>query len=199
MNKEELGLDENVLLIDAFFLNTLIASSKKLFEYKLNRKLNNVLIDELIDYLALDMGLRPGENKCTVIFVYDAGSAVFEHCEPKDIEKELNGKGFDDNIGSFVLLGAPTDNLIKRNDLFMNIMDVILDLKEIKRVGLFPQGDDYDVDVCSKLDQMKSDDLSRMQLTLFGFNEEEHKNFHFSSPLFPILQALGVRGDEADS
>ena len=57
MNKEELGLDENVLLIDAFFLNTLIASSKKLFEYKLNRKLNNVLIDELIDYLALDMRL----------------------------------------------------------------------------------------------------------------------------------------------
>jgi hypothetical protein len=199
MNKEELGLDENVLLIDAYFLNALIASSKKLFEYKLNRTLKDVLIGELIDYLALDMGLRPGENKCTVIFVYDASSAVFEHCEPQDIEKELNGKGFDDNIGSFVMLGAPTDNLIKRHDLFMNIMDVILDLKEIKRVGLFPQGDDYDADVCSKLDQMKSEDLSKMQLTLFGFKEEEHSNFHLSSPLFPILQALGVRGDETDS
>lgn len=195
MNIPEIEWAENVILIDTHFLNTLIGDIKRFYEEKLKRQLSKIYLNELMDFFMLDMEIKPGNNECMVIWIYDSESTEIKESIPCNIPKELNGMGFDDKIGSFYMFGAPTGKLISRKDLFMNIMDLIIDSKKVKRIGIIPEGKKYEEDAICKLDTKIEEKIATAFL-LSAASIKNNNNINFKSIFYPVMQALGIKGEE---
>lgn len=194
METSAIKFPENVLIIDVYFLNTLIADMEKYYKEKLQRPIENVNIPYLLDYLMLDMGVRDKENKCLVIWVYDAYSEKLALANPNDIATELNGKGFDDNIGYFEMIGAPCKDLVTRKDLALNILELTKESKEIKRLGVLSEVSSYDEEVHAKLSEMKDKETYTFVLDPTKYAQTESSKAE--SALFPILAGMGIQGNE---
>jgi len=194
METSAIRFPENVLIIDVYFLNTLIADMEKYYKEKLQRPIENVNIPYLLDYLILDMGVRGKENKCLVIWVYDAHSEKLALANPNDIAAELNGKGFDDNIGFFEMIGAPCKDLVTRKELALNILELTKESKEIKRLGVLPEVSSYDEEVHALLSEMKDKETHTFVLDPTQYTQTE--NSKAASALFPILAGMGIQGNE---
>jgi len=194
METSAIKFPENVLIIDVYFLNTLIADMEKYYKEKLQRPIENVNIPYLLDYLMLDMGVRGKENKCMVIWIYDADSEKLALANPNDIAAELNGKGFDDNIGYFEMIGAPCKDLVTRKDLALNILELIKESKEVKRIGVLPEASEYDEEAHAKLNEMKDKETHTFVLDPKSYAQTERSKA--DSALFPILAGMGVQGNE---
>lgn len=199
MDTTAIKFPENVLVIDAFFLNALIKDMRKFYETKLNRKIDEVNIPMMLDYFALDMGMREDAQetketaKCLVIWIYDSNSEKLEDSQPSDINKELNGKGFDDNIGNFEMIGAPCKNLVTRKDLALNILDMLFESKDVKRIGVVPEESEYEKEVFDKMNSAKEKDPTIFVLSTNDFVTED---VNVQSVLYPILAGMGIRGEE---
>jgi hypothetical protein len=192
MDNKEIKLAENVILIDVAFLNVVIINTKNYFESKLKRELNNIDVAELSDYLALDMGLQPGENKCMMVLVYDTDSAMLAYSSPAGIQKDLDGMAFHGQLGEFSYFGVPTKELVSREDLFMNMLDIINDTKEVKRLGVLSFNEEYGNRVKSVLNKMKEKEVVQ-----FRMNEPEKQiQYRWNMLAFPLMQALGIKGSE---
>ena len=93
-DKPQIKLSETVVLIDAAFLNFVITDMKRYFEETLQRSLQEIDLSMLTTYLTLDAGIAEGKNEVQFLFVYDKESGNLAHCQPSDLEKELNGVAF---------------------------------------------------------------------------------------------------------
>lgn len=197
---DEFDYPANVMVIDAFFLNASAKAVRKIFEENLGRKLPAVDLGYFIELLGAHMGMRAGDNQCTVILLNDEESAELEGFDYCDIEKELNLKGFKDHFGDFTFLSAPTGNIVSRSELFKNLLDVIIDSKQVKRLGLFPHAESYDNEITTML-ELKKKDLKKMNVTLFlpnGDDAQMEDKFPYSSktPVYCLMLALGLTDEE---
>ena len=104
MKKEELKTDEFVILIDAAYLDEVGHSMNGYFSYIVKRKLPKADLPALVEGLALDAGIRPGDNHIQIILVYPKGMKTFSFCEPSDLNEELHCVAFRSNLGEFSLL-----------------------------------------------------------------------------------------------
>lgn len=194
MDKQAIKFPENVLVIDTYFLNALIEDMKHFYDEKLKRTIENIDIPNLLDYFVLDMGVRGKENKCLVIWIYDAKSEKISFSNPSDIAGELSGKGFDDHIASFEMIGAPCKELVPRKDLMLNILELITDAKEVKRIGVMPEDPTYSAEVIEKLKDIK---LKEAHVFVTDTQKvEQNDNLKAESVFFPILAGMGINGDE---
>ena len=98
-DKPQIKLSETVVLIDAAFLNFVITDMKRYFEETLQRSLQEIDLSMLTTYLTLDAGIAEGKNEVQFLFVYDKESGNLAHCQPSDLEKELNGVAFQSPYG----------------------------------------------------------------------------------------------------
>lgn len=194
MNISDLEFPENTIIIDVSYLNKLILGLKSLFEESLQRKLDTVKVYELLNFMALDMGINPGKNEIMVIWVYDDESKKIEYTIPSDIESKLNQMGFKDLLGTFTMFGAPTKGLTQREELFMNVIQLVHASEEVKRIGILPQENVCDAEL-EKLLKDTDKDVSIFEVVK---DEKKMEQCMYPNPLYPIMQALGIKGEDID-
>ena len=107
-DKPQIKLSETVVLIDAAFLNFVITDIKNYFEKTLQRSLQEIDLSLFTSYLTLDAGINEGKNEVQFLFVYDKESRHLQHCQPSDLQKELNGVAFQSPYGEFSFAGVPS-------------------------------------------------------------------------------------------
>ena len=79
--------------------------------------LQNIYVEEWASYLALDSGVRDKDNNIEVLFVHDSQTNKLLHCDPSDLNKDLNGVGYTNQLGEFTFTSVSSEGLVPRANL----------------------------------------------------------------------------------
>ena len=97
------NLPENVIIVDAEYIDNVAFNLSVNFERMLGRRIPKADLANWLDFIALDSGLQPkDEQSILVIFIHNKKTPILQNFSPSSLE-ELNGKSFKDNIGEFTI------------------------------------------------------------------------------------------------
>ena len=191
-DKPQIKLSETVVLIDAAFLNFVITDMKRYFEETLQRSLQEIDLSMLTTYLTLDAGIAEGKNEVQFLFVYDKESGNLEHCQPSDLEKELNGVAFQSPYGEYSFASVPSEGMVSREDLFLDLLSIVADSADVKKMILVSFNEEYGKKVTDALNEVQGKEIVQ-----FRMNEPDTPvAYKWDMLAFPVMQALGIRADE---
>ena len=112
MNNELTGTGkwcENVIIADADYIDKVAFDLIVNFERMLERRIPQADMARWIDCVALDGGLREGDNRTQVVLIHDKKNLKLDNFRPCDYADELDGKAFNDNLGEFTVSSLPVD------------------------------------------------------------------------------------------
>ncbi|MFR1137309.1 MULTISPECIES: DUF6621 family protein [Bacteroides] len=191
-DKPQIKLSETVVLIDAAFLNFVITDMKRYFEETLQRSLQEIDLSMLTTYLTLDAGIAEGKNEVQFLFVYDKESGNLVHCQPSDLEKELNGVAFQSPYGEYSFASVPSEGMVSREDLFLDLLSIVADSADVKKMILVSFNEEYGKKVTDALNEVQGKEIVQ-----FRMNEPDTPvAYKWDMLAFPVMQALGIRADE---
>ena len=191
-DKPQIKLSETVVLIDAAFLNFVITDMKRYFEETLQRSLQEIDLSMLTTYLTLDAGIAEGKNEVQFLFVYDKESDNLAHCQPSDLEKELNGVAFQSPYGEYSFASVPSEGMVSREDLFLDLLSIVADSADVKKMILVSFNEEYGKKVTDALNEVQGKEIIQ-----FRMNEPDTPvAYKWDMLAFPVMQALGIRADE---
>lgn len=189
---EQIKLSENVMLIDAAFLNFVVTDLKRYFEQLLKRPLQEIDLTELVTYLALDADIEEGANQVQLLMVYDRESSELAHCSPSDLKGELNGVAFKNQIAEFAFAGVPCEEMVTREELFLDLLNIVTDSADVKKLIVVSFNEEYGQPVSEALKKVAGKEIIQ-----FRMNEpEESVAYRWEMLAYPVMQSLGIRGDE---
>lgn len=188
----------NVILIDVAFLNEIACNAKKFLSERLGRELPEIDLPAWLSYLALDAGLREGDNEIQVLLLRDEGMHQLKSCEPSDLDS-LDGMACRTPLGEFSFTCVTPAKIASCQELYLDLMNLVLDSADVKHLMLVPFHPLYG--------HLVEEDLRRF---FNGKSEEERGKavyFVMEEPLQPVLcrsdsivyslaQSLGIRSDE---
>lgn len=191
-DKPQIKLSETVVLIDAAFLNFVITDIKGYFEETLHRSLQEIDLSILTTYLTLDAGITEGKNEVQFLFVYDKESSRLQHCQPSDLQEELNGVAFQSPYGEYSFASVPSEGMVSREDLFLDLLSIVSDSADVKRMIVISFNEEYGKKVIDVLHEVKGKEIIQ-----FRMNEPEVPlAYKWDMLAFPVMQALGIKAEE---
>ena len=191
-DKPQIKLAETVVLIDAAFLNFVITDIKGYFEETLHRSLQEIDLSMFTSYLTLDAGINEGKNEVQFLFVYDKESRHLQHCQPSDLQEELNGVAFQSPYGEFSFASVPSEGMVSREDLFLDLLSIVSDSADVKRMIVISFNEEYGKKVTDALHEVKGKEVIQ-----FRMNEPELPvDYKWDMLAFPVMQALGIKAEE---
>ena len=101
-NIQEGKWSENVILVDADYIDKVAFHLIVYFERMLERQIPKANMALWADCVALDGGLRQGDNLTQVVLIHSKDKKQLDHFAPSDFAAELTGKAFKDHLGEFV-------------------------------------------------------------------------------------------------
>lgn len=135
--EENIWCAENVVLIDTAFLNEIVRNVRSALALKRGRELPRMDLAAWLSYMALDAGLKVGDNKIAVIWVHDQASPTLNTCEPSDLNS-LDGMACRTPLGEFLFSSAPSSGMVSTEELYLDLMSLALDSADVKRLVLVP-------------------------------------------------------------
>lgn len=192
IDKPQIKLAETVVLIDAAFLNFVITDIKGYFEETLHRSLQEIDLSMLATYMTLDAGITEGKNEVQFLFVYDKESSRLQYCQPSDLQEELNGVAFQSPYGEYSFASVPSEGMVSREDLFLDLLSIVSDSADVKRMIVISFNEEYGKKVTDALYEVKG-----KEITQFRMNEPELPvDYKWDMLAFPVMQALGIKAEE---
>lgn len=189
---KKIKLSETVVLIDAAFLNFVIADLKNHFEGTLQRPLQNIDLSELSTYITLDAGITEGTNEIQFLLAYDQDSAKLQNCHPSDLKEELNGVAFKNEYGEYLFASVPSEGMVSRSELFLDLLTIVADSKDVKKMIIVSYNEEYGNEVTEKLNEVEEKEIVQFRMT----EPEVPLHYTWEVLAFPIMQALGIRAEE---
>lgn len=189
----KIKLPSNVLLIDAAFLNLVVTDLKKYFEKTLMRELQEIDLSELVTYIVLDAGMAVGDNQIQILMVYDKDSAQLSNCRPSDLSAELNGVAFKSQFGEFSFASVPCEEMVSREELYLDLLSIVLDSADVERLILVSFNEEYGDKVMERLKGVKNKETIQFRM---NEPEESIEGYQWEMLAYPVMQALGIRGEE---
>ena len=188
----KIKLPEIVMLVDAAFLNYVVSDLKRYFEKMLNRSLQEIDLSLLTTYLALDANIDKGDNEVQLLFVYDKDSSKLAFCKPADLKEELNGVAFQSPYGEYSFASVPSEGMVTREDLFLDLLSIIADSADVKRMIVVSFNEEYGEKVTDVLNEVKGKEVIQ-----FRMNEPDAPlMYKWDMLAFPVMKALGIKADE---
>lgn len=196
--KNQVKFAENVMLIDIAFLNDIACSAKNFFSKKLGRELSNIDLPAWLSYLALDAGLREGDNKIQVILLYEEDANDLACCEPSDF-KSLDGMACRTPIGEFVFSCITPTKIASCQELYSELMNLVLDSADVNRLMLVPchplYGDRVEDDLRKFFNGKSEEECSK---TVYFTIEEPQQPVlcRWDFAFYSLAQAFGIKPGE---
>lgn len=186
---------ENVILIDAAFIDFIAEDIKRNFEPQIGRTLPKADLSCLATYLALDAGIADKDNSTDVIFVCDSKSSRLNHFLPSDIAGDgLNNKSFkDQNLGEFNFYTIQPEQMATREELFNETLEILLTAKSLKRIALIADEEALH----EQIDKTLAGAGKNIEVTRFGmFFPDEKENIRKEVLAYPVMKSLGISATE---
>ena len=190
---------ENVIVVDADYIDRVAFNLIVNFERMLGRKIPAADMPRWIDCVALDGGISPTENaewNVTVVLIHEKGSQGLENFIPASYG-ELHGTAFKDHLGEFVFSSVPVENLTTKDDLLLDVVQAAMGAKEVKRLMVVPNAEDGDCYDRLRQTLRHVDDDKR--ITLFAMQPMAGGRFQQEILGYSLMQALGISAAELDS
>ena len=187
---------ENLIIADADYIDQVAFNLIVNFERMIGRHIPQADLARWIDCIALDGGLREGENRTQVVLIHNRDSKALDNFVPADYEQELRGKAFRDHLGEFVIDALPVEAMVSKDDMLIDILQTACAQQEVRRVMLIPDAEKAGVydDVRQALRYV--DDSKRV--TVFAMQPMEGGNFRQEILGYSLMHALGIRGEEIE-
>lgn len=192
--EKKVDFEQNVMLIDAWCLNKMGDALKAYFEPRLKRELPKADLACMLECMEGDIGSNCSpEAKHQVFFVYDPSETQMDFCTPSDLVKELDAKAFDGPLGSFFLYSIPTSGLTTRESLFIDLLRLAGEAKEVNSIALLPDP----TTPWEWTDYLSKNPKVEEKTTVFSLNPPSTpQTYHFKVLAYPLLAAFGVRAVE---
>ena len=187
---------ENLIIADADYIDQVAFNLIVNFERMIGRHIPQADLARWIDCIALDGGLREGENRTQVVLIHNRDSKALDNFMPADYEQELRGKAFRDHLGEFVIDALSVEAMVSKDDMMIDILQTACAQQEVRRVMLIPDAEKAGVydDVRQALRYV--DDSKRV--TVFAMQPMEGGNFRQEILGYSLMNALGIRGEEIE-
>ena len=194
--KNETLWSENVVVVDADYVDRVAFNLIVNFERMLGRRIPAADLARWIDCLALDGGMKPGDDtSVAVVLVHDKSSNGFENFQPASY-RELDGKAFKDHLGEFVFSSVSVEHLTTKDDLLIDVVQAAMESEEVKRLMVIPNSEDGDCYDRLRLMLRRADDGKR--ITLFAMQPMPGGNFRQEILGYSLMQALGISAAELE-
>lgn len=185
-------LKENVILVDADYVDSVAYDLTENFEQMLFRHLPLADLAAWLVCAALDGGVPEGQNAVQVIFIHTPEKKKLENFTPGILDLELDGLAFhDQTLGEF-LMSAVEDrgNIMYDKPLMLESVEVVLASPEVRRLIVVPE-----MDACGDalLPLFKG---TKKDVTLLTMQPLEGEGFQHVMLGYSIMHALGIKSEE---
>lgn len=186
---------ENIIVVDADYVDKVAFDLIVNFERMLGRRIPQADLARWIDCVALDGGLREGENSTHVILIHDKEQTGLKNFVPSDYEKDLHAKAFKDGLGEFSISALPVEPITTKADFFLETLQFLGAQKGVKRMMVVPDAEH----IYNKVKQAisKFDDGDK-QVTVFTMQPMPGGAFRQEILGYSLMSALGIRSEEIE-
>ena len=190
---ENSKLSPNVILADADYIDKVAFDLSVNFERMLGRRIPPADMARWIDCIALDGGIREGDNEVQVILVHEGTTSSLDNFSPSSLTADLDGKAFKDHLGEFCISAiAVEEQMVDKEHLFCDSLMHVCSQPEVKRVMVIPNAETYYDGVRRALKDI--DDEKRV--TVFAMQPMSGGNFRQEILGYSLMNALGIKGEE---
>lgn len=185
----------NVILADADYIDKVAFDLIVNFERMIGRRIQPADMARWIDCVALDGGLREGDNQTQVVLIHDKKNTKLDNFRPADYTNELDGKAFKDHLGEFTISALPVESMVSKEDFIADILTVVSNHKDVKRVMVVPDAEkQYDLIRHALLNAPEE-----KHITVFAMQPMAGGNFRQEILGYSLMNALGIRADEINN
>jgi len=185
---------ENIIIADANYIDKVAFDLIVNFERMIGRHIPQADLARWLDCIALDGGIREGENEIQVVLIHTKGDKAMENFVPSNYAEELNDKAFKDHLGEFSITTLEVEDIVSRTQFINDIIGAAAIQKEVKRMMIIPDGEDgvtYD-QIRGALSHVDDD----KRITMFAMQPMMGGNFRQEILGYSLLNALGIRPEE---
>ena len=196
--QEQTKWSENVILVDADYVDKVAFSLIVNFERMIGRRIPQADFAKWIDCIALDGGIREGEHETQVVLIHQKDKSQMENFTPGNYTEELNSKAFKDHLGEFVINAYPLEDIAGGEDYLADALQMVAVQKEVKRIMVIPNAEDALIynKVRETLNRLDDDEK---RITVFAMQPMPGGNFRQEILGYSLMAALGIRADEINS
>lgn len=195
INNINVEWSKNIILVDADYIDKVVFNLTVYFENEIGRRLPRANLARWLDCVALDGGIREGNEKNQVIFVHGKDKNNMENFNPSNYEKELNGMAFKDHLGEFMLSSFPIEDIVDGVDFFVDILQNVCKQPNVKRVMVIPNAESEEIyESIRNTLHFVEDDSKR--ITVFTMQPMLGGNFRQEILGYSVLKALGIKSEE---
>ena len=184
---------ENVILVDADYVDKVAFNLIVNFERMIGRRIPQADMAKWIDCIALDGGIREGEQETQVILLHDKQKKAMDNFIPGNYE-ELNGKAFKDHLGEFLINAYPTEDIVGSEQQFIDTLQLVCSQKEVRRVMVIPNAED--THIYNKVRETLRRTDGDKRITVFAMQPMTGGNFQQEILGYSLMAALGIKGEE---
>lgn len=187
---EQGQLKENVILIDADYVDSIAYNLSDNFSRMLFRDIPAADLADWLVCAALDGGVPEGENEVQCIFLHGEDKLMLEQFYPAELAHELDGTAFRDAaLGEFQMSCLKVESLAG-DDFFSQCAEVLLSSPQVKRLVLVP-----DTGVSGeRLGELAKEAATDKAVTLLSMTPQE--GFPHVMLGYSLMHAMGIKSDE---
>ena len=186
---------EHMILVDAEYVDKVAFDMIVNFERMLERRIPQADIAKWLDCIALDGGIRDGENEIQVILIHNKDKQQMDNFVPGNYASDLTGKAFKDHLGEFTINAYHTEGLAKSGDFFGEVLELVLAQKDVKRLMVIPNAEDASIYNNVREVLRKADDDEK-RVTVFTMQPSAGGNYRQEILGYSLMAALGIKADE---
>lgn len=186
---------ENVILADGDYIDKVAFDLTVNFERIIGRRIPKADFARWTDCVALDGGIREGDNSTQVILIHDKRHTRMENFIPGEYDSELDGKAFQDNLGEFRISTVRTEDMITGAELFVEALEVLCASGSVRRLMVVPDAEKIYGQV---RDTLRRADDERQRVTVFAMQPMPGGNFRQEILGYSLMSALGIKSDELE-
>ena len=187
---------ENVIVADADYIDQVAFNLTVNFERMIGRRIPLADLARWVECVALDGGVRQREEPqvTTVVLVHEKKMDHLRNFMPANYKDELNGKAFSSPLGEFAIHTVPVEEITTKTNLLTDIIDVVLQQKDVKRIMVVPNGEVGDA--YERIRRQLQPVSDEKRITLFAMQPMPGGNFRQEILGYSLMQALGISGEE---
>lgn len=182
---------ENVILVDADYVDGVAFNLIVNFERMLNRRIPKADLAQWLVCVALDGGVFGRGNEIQVVMIHGKGRKSWENFNPPAFA-DIDGKAFkEDKLGEFIMSLLSDETLVPGDNLFLQSFETLADAREVKRLIVVP-----DLVRCGEALRSVLKKTSGKDVTLLTMEPQVGSGFKSEILGYSLMSAMGIRGDE---
>ena len=185
----------NVIIADADYIDKVAFDLIVNFERMIGRRIPKADMARWIECVALDGGLKEGENDTQVVLIHDKRRHEMENFVPANYDRELNAQAFKSTLGEFTISSYPVEDMVAADDFFVHVLQTVVSQPDVHRVVVIPNAENATLyDNIRQTLHFLDDDKKR--ITVLAMQPMQGGNFRQEILGYSLMSALGIRADE---